>query len=144
MKLYTIGFTKKSAEVFFSKLKKAGVMRVIDIRLNTVSQLSGFAKQEDLRYFLRWLCKCEYEHWPMLAPTNDMLDDYRKKKIDWSEYERRFKALIEARRIENNISPKQLNDACFLCSESTPQKCHRRLVAEYLKERIHEIEIVHL
>jgi len=142
--IYTIGFTKKSAETFFTKLKNAGVARVIDIRLNPVSQLSGFAKQDDLQYFLKLLCNCNYIHLPILAPTKNLLDDYRKNKIDWSEYERRFRALIEDRQIENKISPEQLNNACFLCSESTPQKCHRRLVAEYLKERFPEIEIIHL
>jgi uncharacterized protein (DUF488 family) len=143
-RLYTIGFTKKSAETFFSKLRKAGVITVIDIRLNAVSQLSGFAKQDDLRYFLKWLCDCDYVHWLMLAPTKDLLDDYRKKKIDWPEYERRFRALIDDRQIENQISPDQLNNACLLCSEPTPQKCHRRLAAEYLREKFPGIEIVHL
>jgi uncharacterized protein (DUF488 family) len=144
VRLYTIGFTKKSAEIFFSKLKDAGVVTVIDIRLSPASQLSGFAKGDDLQYFLRLLCNCNYVHWPMLTPTKDLLDDYRNKNIDWSEYERRFRALIKDRQIENKISLGQLNNACFLCSEPTPQKCHRRLVVEYLKERFPEIEVIHL
>ena len=93
--VFTIGFTKKNAEVFFTKLKEAGVKKIIDIRLNNVSQLSGFAKKDDLAFFLRELCNCRYRHEPLLAPTKDILDGYKKKKIDWSEYEKRFKDLLK-------------------------------------------------
>ena len=142
--LYTIGFTKKSAKVFFSKLRNAGVTKLIDIRLNNVSQLAGFAKRDDLIYFLQELCNCGYKHMPDFAPTKEILDAYKKKQIDWDEYVRRFSKLIKERKIENKITAEQLNNACFLCSEPTPENCHRRLVSEYLKDRFGAIEIKHL
>jgi uncharacterized protein (DUF488 family) len=144
IQLYTIGFTKKNAQTFFSKLKKAGVVRLIDIRLNNVSQLAGFAKRDDLIFFLKELCNCEYRHIPDFAPTKEILDAYKKKKIDWAEYVRRFSKLIKDRKIEKEISAEDLNNSCFLCSEPTPEQCHRRLVAEYFKEKFGNIEIRHL
>jgi uncharacterized protein (DUF488 family) len=143
-KLFTIGFTKKNAETFFTKLNKAEVKRIIDIRLNNVSQLSGFAKRDDLIYFLKQLCNCEYEYLPLMAPTREILDDYKKKKINWSEYEISFRKLISNRKIENLITSENLNKGCLLCSEPAPEKCHRRLVVEYLKEKYGDIEIIHL
>lgn len=142
--MYTIGFTKKNAKSFFSKLRSAGVTKLIDIRLNNVSQLAGFAKRDDLIFFLKELCDCDYKHMPNLAPTKEILDSYKKKKIDWDEYVRRFSKLIKERKIENEITAEELNNACFLCSEPTPDQCHRRLVSEYLKEQFGDIEIKHL
>jgi uncharacterized protein (DUF488 family) len=144
MKIYTIGFTKTSAEHFFLRLQKAGVKRVIDVRLNNVSQLAGFAKKDDLRYFLQAISGIEYVHRPELAPTQEMLDAYKKNGGDWAEYERRFVALIASRRIEESIPRDLVDGACLLCSEDKPHHCHRRLVAEYLKERWGEAEIFHL
>ncbi|MDD3815785.1 MAG: DUF488 domain-containing protein [Desulfocapsaceae bacterium] len=144
VKLYTIGFTKKNAKEFFSKLRKAGITKLIDIRLNNVSQLAGFAKRDDLNFFLKELCDCDYRHMPSFAPTKEILDAYKKKQIDWDEYVRRFSKLIKERKIENNISAEELNNACFLCSEPTPEQCHRRLVSEYLKDQFGNIEIKHL
>src|SRR5215469_2012723 len=145
MKLFTIGFTKKSAETFFSRLKTAGVKRLIDVRLNNVSQLAGFTKKEDLRYFTKAICNIDYLHLPQLAPTADILSAYKKpKKGDWQLYERQFLELMSARHIEN-ITPRELLDGgCLLCSEEKPQHCHRRLVAEYLKQHWHDVEIQHL
>ena len=97
IKIFTIGFTKKNAETFFSKLRKAGVRKVIDIRLNNVSQLAGFAKRDDLKYFLNELCGCEYVHFPQLAPTKEILDGYKKKRINWVEYENQFIKLLKKR-----------------------------------------------
>ncbi len=142
--LYTIGFTKKSADIFFTKLNQAGVSKIIDIRLNNISQLAGFTKKEDLTYFLRNLCNCSYSHQPILAPTNDILDDYRKKKIDWSEYAMRFRRLLENRAVETIIPVNELQNSCLLCSEPTAEKCHRKLVAEYFRERFPDIKIEHL
>jgi uncharacterized protein (DUF488 family) len=144
MKLFTIGFTKKSAEVFFTRLKGAGVKRVVDVRLNNVSQLAGFAKKEDLRYFTKTICNADYVHLSSLAPTKDMLDAYKKLKGDWDLYQKQFLALIGERRIEDSISPEIMDGACLLCSEEKPHHCHRRLVAEYLKEKWGDIEIVHI
>jgi uncharacterized protein (DUF488 family) len=144
IKLYTIGFTKKNAKTFFSKLRNAGVTKLIDIRLNNISQLAGFAKRDDLIFFLKELCDCDYKHMSAFAPTKEILDAYKKKQIDWDEYVRRFTRLIRERKIENKITAEELNNACFLCSEPTPEQCHRRLVSEYLKEHFGKIEIKHL
>jgi uncharacterized protein (DUF488 family) len=144
IKLYTIGFTKKNAKTFFSKLSSVGVTKLIDIRLNNVSQLAGFAKRDDLIFFLKELCRCNYRHMPDFAPTKEILDAYKKKQIDWDEYVRRFSRLIKERKIENKITAEELNNACFLCSEPTAEHCHRRLVSEYLKEHFGDIEIKHL
>ena len=143
-KLFTIGFTKKNAKTFFSKLRNAGVTKLIDIRLNNVSQLAGFAKRDDLIFFLSELCNCDYRHMPEFAPTKEILDAYKKKQIDWGEYVTHFSRLIKERKIESKIGLEELNNACLLCSEPTPEQCHRRLVAEYLREKIGDIEIKHL
>ena len=143
--LFTIGFTQKNAEQFFEILIKKGVKRVIDTRLNNVSQLAGFAKQKDLKYFLARLGGIEYIHLLDLAPTKTILDDYKQKRISWSDYEQKFNTLITERKIEQNISPELLEDACLLCSEPTPHHCHRRLVAEYLDRKLDlSININHL
>lgn len=142
--LFTIGFTKKSAETFFGKLGKAGVKKIIDIRLNNVSQLAGFAKKDDLIYFLKKICGCNYMHEPLLAPTKEILDGYKKKEIDWPEYQKRFNDLLKTRKAHTLVSSSELHMACLLCSEPTPDKCHRRLVAEYLKSHFDNIEIQHL
>ena len=144
MKIYTIGFTKKSAETFFGLLKRAGVRRIVDVRLNNVSQLAGFAKRADLRYFSRMIGEIGYVHLPELAPTKDMLDEYRKKKSGWQVYEQRFLDLMADRRIEESIPRDTLEDGCLLCSEDKPHKCHRRLVAEYLKQKWGTLDIEHL
>ena len=99
VKLFTIGFTQKPAEVFFSRLSKAGVKRVVDIRLNNVSQLAGFAKRDDLRYFLRAICEIDYVHLLELAPTKGILENFRRKKREWSLYETDFASLLEQRTV---------------------------------------------
>jgi len=144
MKLFTIGFTKKPAEDFFNKLSEAGVKRVIDIRLNNISQLAGFAKKNDLRYFLKTICAIEYVHVPELAPTQDILDEYKKHKGDWTIYEKKFMELMINRGIENRLSRELFDNACLLCSEDKPHHCHRRLVAEHLKAKWRDIEIKHI
>lgn len=133
MTLYTIGFTKSSAEHFFERLRSAGVQRVIDVRLNNISQLAGFAKKDDLAYFLRTICGIEYEHRPELAPTQEMLDGYRKGGGSWAEYEAQFRSLITERCIES-LPREPFDGGCLLCSEDTPEQCHRRIVADYLRE----------
>lgn len=145
IKILTIGFTKKKAEYFFEKLKKAGVKRVVDVRLNNISQLAGFAKKDDLIYFLTKIGGMDYVHLPELAPTKEILDAYKKQKGDWETYEREFIKLMERRHIEDKIPKEILDKGCLLCSEDTPHHCHRRLVAEYLKNKWDEdIEIEHL
>jgi uncharacterized protein (DUF488 family) len=142
--IHTIGFTQKSAEQFFGKLRNAKVRRVIDTRLHNTSQLAGFAKQDDLRYFLREIVHIDYLHEPLLAPTDEMLADYKKKRISWSEYEQRFKELLGQRQIETQLDPTVVDDGCLLCSEAKPHHCHRRVVAEYLQEHWKGVSINHL
>ena len=144
MNLWTVGFTKTSAECFFEQLKSSGAKRLVDVRLNNVSQLSGFAKRDDLEYFLRTICDIDYLHMPSLAPTTDMLDAYRRRKMTWGEYELRFLDLMRERDIETTTPRDALDGSVLLCSEDTPARCHRRLVAEYLAQRWGDIKISHL
>ena len=139
--LFTIGFTQKKAEQFFETLIKAGVKRVIDTRLNNVSQLAGFAKKSDLQYFLQKIGEIEYIHILDLAPTNA----YKKKEITWDSYEQKFNQLITQRQIERKLSIDIIDKSCLLCSELKPHNCHRRLVAEYLQINLEKnIKIHHL
>jgi uncharacterized protein (DUF488 family) len=145
MKLFTIGFTKKSAESFFTMLQRAGVKRLVDTRLNNVSQLAGFAKRDDLRYFARAICGIEYVHEPELAPTQEMLDRFKSGRDgEWASYERQFLELLRSRGVESTIAPERLDHACLLCSEDQPHHCHRRLVAEYLQQQWGDVEVVHI
>jgi len=142
--LFTIGFAGHSARQFFEKLAAAGVRTVVDVRLNNVSQLAGFAKRNDLEYFLRSIAEIEYRHELCLAPTADMLDDYQKKRIAWDDYERRFNALLEERRPAAVLERAAFDGACLLCSEHEPQHCHRRLAAEYFQRAWGGVRIHHL
>lgn len=144
MRLFTLGFTKKSAETFFGLLSSSGVKRVVDVRLDNVSQLAGFAKRDDLAFFLRRVCGIDYVHLPDLAPSRELFTDYRKKRVGWDAYEKRFLDLMRERRIEDSIPKKIVDGGCLLCSEDKPHHCHRRLVAEYLDERWGGIDIRHL
>lgn len=143
MKLFTIGFTKTTAENFFERIKRSGARAIVDVRLNNVSQLAGFAKRDDLKFFSKAICGLDYRHIPKLAPTKDILDKYKKDGGDWAEYEKKFLDLMQARHIEN-IDKELLDGGCLLCSEDKPHHCHRRLVAEYLKRHWGNVEIVHL
>jgi uncharacterized protein (DUF488 family) len=144
LQLFTIGFTETSAEHFFTALRNAGVKRIIDVRLNNTSQLAGFSKREDLRFFLRELGGIEYVHIPELAPTQEILDAFKKRKGSWSAYEKEFNSLMAERGIENIISRDTADLGCLLCSEKKPHHCHRRLVAEYLQSHWSEVSTRHL
>jgi uncharacterized protein (DUF488 family) len=144
IKLFTIGFTKKTAEQFFTQLCEKDVKRVVDIRLNNTSQLAGFAKKNDLKYFLQTICDIDYVHVPELAPDQEILDMYKKNKGDWSVYEKQFLGLLASRRAEAVISREILDGGCLLCSEDKPDHCHRRLVAEYLNDKWGNIDITHI
>lgn len=144
MKLYTIGFTNKSARRFFELLQKNGVNTIIDTRINNVSQLSGFAKAKDLEFFAKAIGNMDYIHELDFAPTRELLEKYRKKQISWDEYSKEYLDLIKSRRLENKVEAEDLDHACLLCSEDLPEKCHRRLLAEYFKEKYPEIEVIHL
>ena len=144
MTVFTIGFTKKTAKVFFGALQGAGVARLVDVRLNNVSQLAGFAKRDDLRFFTETICGVPYLHEQRLAPTQEMLDGYRKRKGAWATYEESFLNLMKMREIEALVPRELMDGACLLCSEEKPHHCHRRLVAEYLLDRWEGVEICHL
>lgn len=144
MELFTIGFTKKSAEQFFQRLSRAGVRRLIDVRLNNISQLAGFSKREDLQFFLKAICNIDYSHLPELAPTQGLLDQYKKHTRDWPQYAESFCSLLSQRHVEVTLDRDLFCDACLLCSEDKPDHCHRRLVAEYLQDKWGDIQIRHL
>jgi uncharacterized protein (DUF488 family) len=143
MNLYTIGFTKKTAEDFFEALKKNGIKKIIDIRLNNKSQLAGFTKIPDFEYFLK-LIGVEYEYYPEFAPDKKLLEDYRKKIINWNEYEKRYIELLNEREILNKVKNINFADCCLLCSEAEPDKCHRRLLAEYIAKKLERVNIIHI
>jgi len=143
--LFTIGFAGKSAQEFFEKLKNKQIKKIIDVRLNNVSQLAGFAKRKDLEYFLNAIAGINYRHDTALAPTKELLDNYKKKNgIGWDEYERLFNEILEQRGPQKNYKPEELNYSCLLCSEASAKHCHRRLVAEFFKKHWNVISITHL
>lgn len=131
----TIGFTKTTAESFFKRLQDAGIRKVLDVRLRNTSQLAGFAKSDDLAFFLKSIGGLQYSHQPLLAPTDAMLGAYKKEKGSWKTYEDGFLALMTERQVENKFSPGMLDGTCLLCSEATPHQCHRRLVCDYLNAK---------
>jgi uncharacterized protein (DUF488 family) len=142
MKIYTIGFTEKKAERFFSLIKISGTKRIVDVRLNNISQLAGFSKKEDLKYFLKELCNVDYLHLPDLAPTKEILSPYQKKDITWQQYEEKYLNLMSKRNIEKHVSKDVIDEGCLLCSEHQPHQCHRRLVVDYLKSAWNESDAV--
>jgi uncharacterized protein (DUF488 family) len=145
VEIYTIGFTQTTAERFFKRLADAGVERLLDVRLNNSSQLAGFAKAKDLPYFLRELMGATYEHEPLLAPTQELLDEYKKRKGDWSSYEAAFLELMESRRVHEMLDSESFSRrTALLCSEATAEHCHRRLVCEYLAKHWSDVRPVHL
>jgi uncharacterized protein (DUF488 family) len=142
--VFTVGFTKKTAGEFFEKLRASGVRRVVDVRLNNISQLAGFSRRDDLKYFLKEILDVEYIEAPLLAPTKPLLAGYRKNKGSWEDYARDFLGLMEDRRIEDKLDPALLAGGCLLCSEDTPHHCHRRLVVEYLQKRWGNLSVKHI
>lgn len=144
LETYTIGFTKKTAEQFFTKLHESGVARVVDVRLNNSSQLAGFAKRDDLAFFLKGLYGIEYIQMPELAPTKEILDAYKKHNGDWSVYEREFMELMERRGIQQTVPRGLIARGCLLCSEHLPKHCHRRLVVEYLERHWGPMRVTHI
>lgn len=145
MNIYTIGFTKKSAEQFFNIIKDNNISKVYDIRLNNSNQLAGFSKGRDLEYFLRTISNVEYSHEVIFAPTKEILDNYKKKNITWSEYEQLYINLLQKRDIYRYIETNDIlkDNICFLCSEPEEKECHRRLLVEYISN-MYNIKIKHL
>jgi uncharacterized protein (DUF488 family) len=143
--IYTIGVTKKTAQQFFEMLQRAGIRRVLDIRLNNTSQLAGFAKQEDLAYFLRVIGGIEYQHEVMLAPTQDILTAYRKDKVEWEQFRQRFLKLMRERQIERRLDKSLFaTPTVLLCSEASAEHCHRSFVANYLRQHWGDVTITNL
>lgn len=142
MKIFTIGHTQTTAERFFERIERAGVATIVDVRLGNTSQLAGFAKRDDLRYLARALCGVDYREMPIFAPTRELLEDYRNDR-DWEIYAQRFTSLLRARHVETTDRA-LLSSGCLLCSEAAPNRCHRRLVAEYLQAEWGGVEIAHL
>jgi uncharacterized protein (DUF488 family) len=142
---FTIGFTKKSAEEFFTKLQNAGVRCLLDVRLNNSSQLAGFAKRDDLRFLSKAIGGIEYVYASELTPTKEILDAYKKHGGNWDVYEKEFLNLMAKRKVESTLSPSLFERSCLLCSEHLPQFCHRRLVVEYLDKAWNEgLSVTHL
>lgn len=133
MRIYTIGFTGKTAERFFDLLAEHNVRRVIDVRLNNTGQLAAFTKLAALAFFLRRILNADYVEAPLLRPDDDLLKAYRGRGISWAEYEPRFLALMAERNVERALDPALFDvPAALLCSEPTADRCHRRLAVEYL------------
>ncbi|HVE92323.1 MAG TPA: DUF488 domain-containing protein [Actinomycetota bacterium] len=144
MRLFTIGFTKKSAETFFETLLEAGVKRVVDIRLYNRSQLAGFARRDHLAYLLDRIGGIDYIHEPRLSPTPELFTALKKQKCPWQEYEEGFLQLMRDRQVEEVLRSELRDDDCLLCTEDKADHCHRRLVAEYLREAWGEVQVHHL
>ena len=143
--LYTIGFTKKSAEHFFNLLRDNNVKQLVDVRINNSSQLAGFAKGKDLEFFFFFFCHIPYQHVDDFAPTKELLDKWHKEEVTWEEYVEIYVNLLKTRDVIRKYGVKAFDGSCFLCSEDTPEQCHRRLLAEYLQAHSKEkVTIVHL
>jgi len=142
--IYTIGFTGKSAERFFSLLKENNIKRLIDVRLNNISQLAAFSKKDDLKYFLREILNCDYTHHPDFAPTEEILKNYKSHRINWGGYTTEYLKLLDERNIITSVNKDEIIGSVFLCSEDKPECCHRRLLAEYFKTHWDNIQIIHL
>jgi uncharacterized protein (DUF488 family) len=144
MRLYTIGFTRKSAEYFFTRLRRAGIRTLVDVRLHNTSQLSGFTKKEDLPFFIKEICKAGYLHLPELAPSEELFQARKHENMAWPPYEKRYLNLLRQRAVETALTPEALDGGCLLCTEDDPRHCHRRLAAEYLQAKWPGVEVVHL
>ena len=144
IKLYTIGFTKKSAQTFFELLKNAKIEKLTDTRTSNTSQLAGFAKGNDLAYFAKEVGKMDYEHIDDFAPNLDSMRAYRDKKMTWEAYEEEYLNLLDMRKVKSKYEIETLHQSCLLCSEHEAEKCHRRLLAEYFAAARNDVEIVHL
>ena len=144
IKIFTIGYAGKNAREFFLILKQAGIRKVIDVRLYNTSQLAGFTKKQDIEYFLQAIVGADYIHMPIMAPTKQLLNDYKKGLISWQQYEKQFNSIIAQRQIEKRLIPQGMDMSCFLCSEATADNCHRRLITEYLAKHWQNISIHHL
>ena len=143
-RIFTIGYVGKNARQFFTILKQADIKKIIDVRLYNTSQLGGFTKKHDIEYFLQAIVGADYVHLPVMAPTKQLLSDYKKRLISWDQYETQFKGLISQRQIEKHLAVQDMDMSCLLCSEAKADNCHRRIVAEYLAKHCQNVSIHHL
>lgn len=143
MNIFTIGYTQKSAEEFFTSLTHNGVKKLIDIRLNNTSQLAGFANAKHLPYLLK-IHTIAYEYKTEFAPTKELLKGYQDKKVDWNEYEKHYKQILIDRDVLKSLTIHEFENAVLLCSEPTAKQCHRRLAAEYIAKHFDNVNIKHL
>jgi len=145
MNIYTIGFTKKSAREFFELLLDNDIKKIIDIRLRNNSQLAGFAKAKDLKYFLEEIDDIAYIHKPEFAPSKELLNSWRNDEITWKEYEKIYLNDLKNKVDFNKLEIDIFDNSCLLCSENLPEKCHRRLLAEFIDKKSPEkVQIHHL
>jgi len=142
--IFTIGFTQKSAERFFDLVCGSGARRLVDVRLRNASQLSGFAKRDDMAFFLAKICGIGYISEPLLAPEPAMLDAYRGRRINWDQYAAEYLGLLAGRKVDETVPSDLIDDSILLCSEDRPERCHRRLAAEYFAAAWGGVEIRHL
>jgi uncharacterized protein (DUF488 family) len=145
-RLYTIGFTQKSAKIFFGLLNSNPIDIVLDIRLNNTSQLAAFSKYPDIEFFLKEICDITYKHDVLFAPTDDILVAFKKKQITWDEYVAAFEKIKKDRKLKEHIVKNYMfeNNICLLCSEQTPNQCHRSLVANMFTDLNSDIDVVNL
>jgi uncharacterized protein (DUF488 family) len=143
-KIYTIGFTKKSAEEFFALLRDNNITLVADIRLNNSSQLAGYTKGKDLKFFLS-LVKIKYEYWNDFAPTKELREAYRTDQ-NFNNYTTEYTQLIAQRAAVSRLKADlfYIENVCLLCSEATPEKCHRRIAADLIAQAIPNLCVKHL
>ena len=139
-----MGLQGNRLRTFTYFLKSAGVEKIIDTRLNPASQLAGFAKGQDLKFIADKIAGIIYEHNSDFTPTKDLLFRYRGKQITWQQYKQAYLDLLDVRKVAQKIDTFTLKNSCLLCSEHSPEKCDRRLLAEYLKRVRNEIKIIHL
>jgi uncharacterized protein (DUF488 family) len=153
MRICTTGFRGKSAREFFALLKKAGVQKLLDIRRRNQSQLAGFTKGSDLGYFLEECFGIKYEHIPLFAPSEELLDGFHarlgKRKCDdatWGWYVEQFTREISGKPIMERFLAATMGSevVCLLCTEETAERCHRRLIAEHVAERVEGTVVEHL
>ena len=145
MEIATIGFTRTTARSFFTRIKNSQIPLIGDVRLNNTSQLAGFAKRDDLPYFLETLCGARYLELPQLAPEEALLKSYRAKRLSWLDYAAAYLDGLSSRRVQERLDPTSFeNGVVLLCSEDEAELCHRRLAAEYLRSCWGDVSIRHL
>lgn len=140
MKVFTIGINNKSAEQFFRLLSDNKIIKIIDIRLNNTTQLCGFSKMNDLKFFLKRILNIEYEYISDFAPTKDIMVSYRENK-DWNKFKTDYLKLLENRKVKESYQNYDFRNTCFLCSEDDADNCHRKILSEFLDN---SAEIIHL